>query len=76
MYISIYLFKVILHTMMRLHSDSKLQLGGTELIQTLIQNEDAKKVLDKIPGGLDWLCQVCLCFICIYKSNYETLCHK
>jgi len=49
--------EVILHTMMRLHSDSKLQLGGTELIRTLIENEDARKVLDGIPGGLDWLCQ-------------------
>lgn len=54
----LFIKKVILHTMMRLHSDSKLQLGGTELIQTLIQNEDAKNVLDRIPGGLDWLCQV------------------
>jgi len=43
---------------MRFLSNSKLQLGGTELLKALISSSvHAKAALDGIRGGLDWLCQ-------------------
>ena len=50
--------ELILKTLMRFHSNAKLQLGGTELLKALISaSVDAKAALDGIRGGLDWLCQ-------------------
>jgi hypothetical protein len=51
--------QLIVKTMMRLHADKKLQLGGTTLIKALVDGQpEGRRALADIPGGLDWLCQV------------------